>query len=234
MPLDDIQAKWLYDFTGGAVGLPMHLLPAPGDIVGELRDQLRLRQQKERVEEQALKEVLLTKAIKVLEANKDNIRKACDLQATTRNDKGKTKTEKVLGKDQTKTFEAAEANNLTEMPTKVGSKKKFKPKDGMINPLEKAEFEGGTSDVGLATQAYAMLVEEGKKLEAVKVERSYIDEKAQMIASRRERLFTDDEIMNELYSPLVREQVVPDTFIHPKYSATQKMIDGSNEYYIKQ
>jgi hypothetical protein len=46
-------------------------------------------------------------------------------------------------------------------------------------------------------------------------------------------LFGDKEIREELYTPLVRELVLPENFVPARYSATQQMIDGSNEHYIK-
>ncbi len=45
-------------------------------------------------------------------------------------------------------------------------------------------------------------------------------------------LFEDADIMRDFYTPLVRELVIPETFVPDRYSATQKMLDGSTEAYI--
>lgn len=208
MPLATEQSEWIYRFTAGAVPLP---LPAEGQATPSAKDQLqehlRMRQGKERVDEQALKELLVAKAITVLKANKEAMREKLNLKATTV-ENGKEKVQNVRDPkgQQHKAFDAAEAPQLKEAPK-------------------------GLADAG---EAYKILVDQSDILAAAKVERSYIDAKAGVIATRRERLFTDDEIQEELYTPLVRELVVPETLIAPKFSATQKMIDGSNEYYLNE
>src|ERR1700737_3513533 len=80
------------------------------------------------------------------------------------------------------------------------------------------------------------VVDEKKKMIAVTTMRSFIDMDAKppKVSQRSEPLFSDKEIMDELYTPLVRELVLAETFVPPKFSATQKMIDGSNDYYIKE
>lgn len=44
-------------------------------------------------------------------------------------------------------------------------------------------------------------------------------------------LFSEQEIADELYSPLVRERLLPETLVPSQYSETAKMIEGSNEAY---
>jgi hypothetical protein len=80
----------------------------------------------------------------------------------------------------------------------------------------------------------AILVGEKDKLASQTARRSRIDIKAAAIVQVVEPLFTDKELMDELYTPLVRDLVLPETFVPDKYSATQKMIDGSDDYYIKE
>lgn len=46
-----------------------------------------------------------------------------------------------------------------------------------------------------------------------------------------ERLFSDTDIKEELYTPLVRERMVPETIVGNFYSETQSMIDRTNELY---
>jgi len=56
-------------------------------------------------------------------------------------------------------------------------------------------------------------------------------EEARPIKGDPERLFTDDEITEELYTPLIREKIIAPHFIQDKFSRAQKMIDGSNKLY---
>ena len=41
-------------------------------------------------------------------------------------------------------------------------------------------------------------------------------------------LFTEQEITDELFTPLVRERLLPETLVPKDYSETAKMIEGSN------
>ena len=47
-------------------------------------------------------------------------------------------------------------------------------------------------------------------------------------------LFTEDEITKELFTPLVQQQILPETFVPNAYSAVQKMIDETNSLYMKE
>jgi hypothetical protein len=81
-----------------------------------------------------------------------------------------------------------------------------------------------------------LITQERDGLAAVKVPRSLWDDgddDRQGFAKEQQPLFADKEIMDELYTPLVRELVLPENFVPARYSATQHMIDGSNEHYIK-
>ena len=46
-------------------------------------------------------------------------------------------------------------------------------------------------------------------------------------------LFTDQEITDELFTPLVRERLLPETLVPKDYSETAKMIEGSNQAYME-
>ena len=51
---------------------------------------------------------------------------------------------------------------------------------------------------------------------------------------KKDNLFTEDEIAKELFTPLVQQQILPETFVPNAYSAVQKMIDETNELYVQQ
>ena len=44
-------------------------------------------------------------------------------------------------------------------------------------------------------------------------------------------LFDDKELEDEIYTPLVRERLMPENFVPGKYSRTQRMLDATNEMY---
>jgi hypothetical protein len=46
-------------------------------------------------------------------------------------------------------------------------------------------------------------------------------------------LFTDEEIGKAIYMPLMRENVLPRTFVPDHYSDEQRMFDATNDFYIK-
>lgn len=47
-------------------------------------------------------------------------------------------------------------------------------------------------------------------------------------------LFTQAELQAEFWTPLMRERILPETYIPDKYSETQRMIDESNKAYLAQ
>ena len=52
--------------------------------------------------------------------------------------------------------------------------------------------------------------------------------------TERKRLFERSEIISELYTPLVREQIIPEDFVPDDFSEVQHMIDASNDYYMQE
>lgn len=47
-------------------------------------------------------------------------------------------------------------------------------------------------------------------------------------------LFTKKEVMDSIYTPLVRELVIPEGFIEKEFSQVQQMIDESNKFYLEE
>lgn len=48
-----------------------------------------------------------------------------------------------------------------------------------------------------------------------------------------DRLFTDQEISDELFTPLVRARLMPETLVPAIYSETAKLLEGSNKAYME-
>jgi len=49
----------------------------------------------------------------------------------------------------------------------------------------------------------------------------------------KQRLFTDKDIRHDLFTPLVREGIIGDTFLVDQYSQVQNVIDETNELYLQ-
>lgn len=229
MPLEKTQAEWLFRFTCGGIPLPQPVPPQggqPPDPNAQRRESqtalLEVLRAREWAEEKALKAVLLAKAFAVIDQHKEQMRKNFDLQVQTFDDeqekakgeKGKKTTQDVRDEKgrQERAYDAKESTRVDTVGNKVDSK------------LTATD----------ATQSMAILVEQKNRLESQMTPRSHLVDKTWDIVQKSERLFDDAEIMNELYTPLVRDLVVPETFVPDKFSATQKMIDGSDDYYIKE
>lgn len=75
---------------------------------------------------------------------------------------------------------------------------------------------------------------ESQRLRELTVKRLVWDEKTGATVQKTVRLFEDEDITRDFFTPLVREELVPETVVPDRYSATQKMIDGSNDPYIEE
>src|ERR1041385_4403885 len=67
------------------------------------------------------------------------------------------------------------------------------------------------------------LMNQNERLKAAQIER----------AGKKEPLFTQEEIQEEYWFPLVRERILPETFVADIYSKTQHMLDETNALYEK-
>ena len=235
MSLTEPQAEWLFRFTAGAVPLPVlsgNDAADPAKQTGRLQMQLEAAQSREWAEEKALKAALLAKAFAVVDKHKDDMRQNFDLVVTTYKDPLDDDLE-----DEDKARGKMQKSGTREQVVRDKAGRQERAYDAKES-TQLASAARGRTDKSLtatdATKAMAILTEEKNKLAGQMTPRSHIDEKSSTIVQKLEPLFSDDEIMNELYTPLVRELVLPETFVPDKYSATQKMIEGSDDYYIKE
>ena len=62
-----------------------------------------------------------------------------------------------------------------------------------------------------------------------------IDDKTNQpkLKPKKVKLFSDEELSQSFYQPLVRQGLLPETFVPDKYSETKKMIDGSFKGYAE-
>lgn len=229
MPLEPLDADWLFRFTGGAIVVPPNL--ALPDAPDPLQTQLEFLQAREGAEELALKTVLLTRAFAVIENHKDTMRTAFDMQVKTYDDPDAPEFD-IVGDDGMPTGKTGRKSGVTTQSVRDAKGRQERAFDAK-EATRMVEAAEGTAS---ATNAMAVLVGEKDKLDAQTTLRSHIDHKAKppRIVQAVEKLFSDKELMDELYTPLVRDLVVPETFVPDRFSATQKMIDGSDDYYIKE
>ncbi len=110
------------------------------------------------------------------------------------------------GGDQTRALDTAEVSRVTRGPS--------------------------SSEYISASEMMDILVGQKKILESAHAKRSKLVNGAIVLVD--EPLFSHDEVADELYEPLVRQMILPENFVPSKYSKTQKMIDGSNDYYLKE
>jgi hypothetical protein len=170
----------------------------------DLAEKYRRARMREEVEEQALKEMLIDRATKALDPVKADIKKKLDMEVQAGG----------------KTMQTLDPKGQQEKAFGLHQDKL----DNSLTDKQKVE----------SYDAMGLIVEQKNELAKVTVERSQVNKKKTDIEKKRGALFTDKEIMDELYTPLVRELVLPEDQVPKKFSNTQQMIDGSNDPYIKE
>jgi hypothetical protein len=205
------EARWLNRFTAGAIVLM--------DGAQSLEDMLRLARDKESVDERARKDKLIADAVGRIDKIKEDLRKFNDVQQTIKNESGKSETLDMRDK-QGKSQNAFDIHGETRQVQKT-----------KVSGQEVGKVESGDNFKRMM-QLNGIVSKEAGVLSRVKTQRSYIDEGKQQILKRDEPLFTDDEIADEIFTPLVRDKVMGETAVPKQYSAVQKMLDGSNDLYI--
>lgn len=61
-----------------------------------------------------------------------------------------------------------------------------------------------------------------------------LEEATIVVNGQSAALFTKPELQAEFWTPLMRERILPETYIPAVYSETQRMIDETNDAYLKQ
>ena len=192
------------DWLGRFSGAPIAVEGGAPKGTDDLLGKLQQARMREEVAEQEHKEMLIDRAMQALAPLKADIKKKLDMEVE------------------------AGGKKMRTLDPKGQQERAF----GLHqDKLDKSITQTQSSDSFNAMQA---IVEQKDELAKVMVERSQINKKKNGLEKKRGPLFTDKEIMDELYTPLVRELVLPEDQIPKKYSATQQMIDGSNDPYIKE
>jgi hypothetical protein len=248
MPLDAKQADWLNRTTGVQVPLPGGPPSGSGGAMDprareaenrkKLEEMLRARLEAEEFAEAQNKSLLINDAIRSIAPMKPVLRDALDLEQTTKD--GKTRSYQTDDGDLSKSGDMRDIRNDTEIGKRGQTEqKKKKAKDGggtVKDPLKNTDI------LKQAQSAMDFLVAVKNNLQAQKTRRSDIDwGKIDLTATKlrddpfvpgpEQRLFTDTELMDEIYTPLVREHVLPENFVINKFSKVQRMLDATNKMY---
>lgn len=241
MPLDAKQADWLNHVTGVAVTNP----PQPGGTVldpkqqeaenrKKLGEMLRARLEQEEFDDAQRKSLLIADAIRAIAPMKPVLQEAWDLEQTTGD--GKTRTYQTDDGDLSKSADVRDIREGTEIGKRGTTGKKKKDDKSPKDPMRNLDI------LRQAEKAMAFLVTVRDDMQSQKTSRSTIDwSKIDLTAATlpndpfakgpEQRLFTDTELMDEIYTPLVREHVLPENFIINKFSKVQKMLDATNKMY---
>ena len=182
----------------------------PEALSGAGQDQVKLAKDDERV--QMLRAAELEKSISVVDAAKKELAASLAMQFEV---DGKTTTTRDAVGRQDKEFDTEDTAKVTSDQSNESAYKKA---------------------VNDANTKFRPLAQESARLRELTVRRHVYDGdgKDKKLVEMEVSLFEDSDIMRDFWTPLVREQIVPENFVPPKYSATQQMIDGSNDFFIEE
>lgn len=174
-----------------------------GDDPKRLELEFQIKRAKEEARDQSMKEVLIERVRKRVDTEKKGLREAFIFDLQLAGKKISTMGERG---DQTSAFDTEESGQL-DASIDVARKKSSYAAMGIIVELKEMLLAQTTTRTGL---------KDGK-----------------LVEDPAAKLFTPAEVMDELYTPLVRELVVPENFVPKEFSRVQKMLDATNDLYLQ-
>lgn len=206
----DPKLAWLIEVTEIVLDEPGDQGGKPGGASpSELAEKLRRQMEKEDQEEEIQKQFAIGDAMRLVKPLKPALKAGFDFQIIDR--KGEARDV------QAKTGDLSEVGDVDDLHGGGG--------------VVKGTVDAGKI-VGDATKAQQMLMTIQKQLERITTTRTVkLNSQGDFVAGQPEKLFTADEIAEELFTPLVREKIIGSTLVENKYSQVQKMLDGSNALY---
>ncbi|MFS8181197.1 hypothetical protein ACMG4P_06490 [Pseudovibrio denitrificans] len=107
--------------------------------------------------------------------------------------------------------------------------------------LQKTKMDFMTGDMQTEVDSYADVTSETPLIPAENVDAlniafdKILQRQAEMLAAKKKdgktRLFTDEDITRELWTPLVRQGIIPSNLVPDKYSQFVQMFQGASEIY---
>jgi hypothetical protein len=144
--------------------------------------------------------------------------------------KGTGKTQKTFGVTQTKEFDLDEQRKGYVLASLVDgelAEETWNAKTGEQKQFQKIQKAGRI----VSSLAYEL---QEREVDALDKDGNYemVYEKGALVR-KKVPLFSDAEIREELYTPLVRSRTLPETNVPDNFSDTKQMLDGSFEAYAK-
>ena len=231
MALSKAEAGWIFRFTGGAIN-PSYTLGQDetddDDESSAFKNDLRALQDKQAVKERALKDKLIREALAEIDARREELRDSTQFEATR---DGKKEIQQARPDDgrqaSRKALEIAQ-------PTGTISGLKFSGMDDFSDPKGKEAMERTRKMETALRELQDYVVENLGNVECERWREPKDKTPPLKPVLVKEKLFTEEEIAEEIYTPLVRDKTIAETFVPPQYSKTQKMLDGSDDFYIKE
>ncbi len=250
------QVTWLRRATGAKIMMPLDLLPEPIGAKGQtlttqeiedkkkeaqakdaVREDLRRQLAEQQRQEEARKQFLIANAGRLIEPLKPALLEALDIGYSGE------KTVKTMGIKRTKKDkrdfiakdgDLTQSGDVTEMRN-AKLTKKGEVVDGPVSDEDAKQGLKATDKVFLELErAYAVLRGIRDELGAETVERMQPNaEGTALEKGPKVKLFSPDEIISEVFDPLVRSKILPDAFIEDAYSRTQMMLDATTAMYKK-
>ena len=198
--------------------------------------------------------MLLEKTLRLIDKRREELRETTQATVERKDDGGKKTKEQLRHKDgkQQKATDTGNMKGVTNV-TYDGSKGKDHSGSDVDTSgmTQQKPLDGGHDDVSapfnvkknagpeakglkLLSESVAWVQAQADELAEVTVMRSTLPEGADDIVLAKQKLFTDKELTDEIFTPLVRDKVLGETLVPDKYSKTQQMLDGSDDYYIKE
>ncbi|WP_316204467.1 hypothetical protein [Bradyrhizobium sp. SZCCHNS3051] len=170
------------------------------------------------------KQLALADVARTLKPLKPILRDAFNLQVTM---DGKTTQLQAKAGDLLKATEVEDVRGNATI-SKGGTKPSKASRRGK-KPMDARE---DAALIEQARKAYDVIMTLRARLEAMTTTRSIMRlSDGGFFLGVPEPLFTNPEVTEELFTPLVREKILPDTIVTGRYSAVQKMLDGSTALY---
>lgn len=206
MPFETTKhAMWVTRFTLGKVPLSGDSLAAMGDDE-RLEFQLAVENSKQELIDQAQKDMLIQRARATVAGQRDRIQSAFVFEIEA---EGKVISTLGKGGDQTKTVDSDEAGQRMDKAISGAQQKAL----GEAHEFLKSVVKG---------------LEDERTLE-------YVIDAGEVVPGPRDKpLFRKADIRDEIYTPLVREQILPEQMVEKQFSDVQQMLDASNEYYLEE
>lgn len=165
--------------------------------------EFQIKRSKEETRDQSMKEVLLERVRKRVEVEKKGLREAFVFDLKL---EGKQISTMGKGGDQTGAFDTEEAGKLDAA-------------------IDEARKKSSYAAMGVIVELKEMLLAQTTTRTSLKG--------GKLVEDSAATLFTPKEVMDELYTPLVRELVVPENFVPKEFSRVQKMLDDTSELYLQ-